>query len=159
MFSLSIKLSNFLRFLNDKKNIWWNLAQRSLNRLHSYYEESQDYDQSRTYYQQNVDNVNQLSDQYDFQNNQWKFANFYRFQFLYQNEFANQLYQSRLIQTQSEKQLKLSKRLQITIDSSSEFASLKLNFFRSNENIIFRFNQPEQNQEKYERSDWFFESI
>jgi hypothetical protein len=37
MSSLFIKLSNFLQFLDDKKNIWWDQTQRNANR-NSYYE-------------------------------------------------------------------------------------------------------------------------
>jgi hypothetical protein len=70
---LFTKIQNFLQCLNDKKNIWWKLVNRTRNSYNAY-------DQFRTYYQFDQ----QFFDQYDFQNvdqriNQWNSVNFYRF--------------------------------------------------------------------------------
>jgi outer membrane receptor for Fe3+-dicitrate len=92
MLFLSIKLSNFLQSLDDKKDIWWNLINRQLfrfdntrtrNSYNNFYNE-----QFRTYFQ----SEQQSFDQYDFQNesqriSQWSSINFYRFS--YQSEWAN----------------------------------------------------------------------
>jgi hypothetical protein len=155
MSELFTKIQNFLQCLNDKKNIWWDLVNRNRNSYSIYIKFYSE--QFRAYYQ----SEQQSFDQYDIQNanqriDQWNFTNLYRSQSSNQYE-ANQDNQSQS-QIQNAKQLNASKSLlQITVDSSSEFASFKSNLFRSSDNIIFRSNQSEQNQKNYERSNRFFE--
>jgi hypothetical protein len=154
MSELTTKIQNFLQCLNDKKNIWWRIANRTRNSYNIYiksYSDQSTYDQFRAYSQ----SEQQSHDQYDFQRadqrfNQWNFINSYRFSYQYE---ANQTYQSQSQFFSNARQLNAFKQsLQITVDSSNEFAFTKSNSFRFNDNITFQ-----SNQERYERSNRFFE--
>jgi hypothetical protein len=160
MFELITNIQNFLQCLDDKKNIWWRLINRQFiefdtTRIKNSYNT---YDQFKSYYQ----SVKQHFDQYDFQNatqriDQWNSINLYRLS--YQFESVNQSNQSQS-QIQNAKQLNASKsQLQITVDSSKEFAfSSKLNFFRFIENFSFRLNNyMSTEQEDYDSQNRFFE--
>jgi hypothetical protein len=113
--------------------------------------------QSRAYYQQNDEQFNHLFDQYDCQQaSLWKSVN--RYYFWYQ-ESINQLSQNYPQTSSREKQSKSSKlilQMIVVLSQRNEFAwSMKSNhvqlsdifiirsnehFFRSIENIIFRFS-------------------
>jgi hypothetical protein len=127
MSTLTTQIQNFLQQLDDKKDIWWDIANRIKNLFITYKFYVNYISKSNVSYQTKIQDQFSVYyhfqfDQYDSQNfEQWNFEQFQRWQSSYQYR-ANQSYQSQF-QIQNAKQLKSSKsQLQITIDSSNEFA-------------------------------------
>jgi hypothetical protein len=152
MSMLTTQIQNFLQQLDDKKDIWWDIANRIRNLFITYKFYVNYISKSNVSYQTKIQNqfsvyYHSQFDQYDSQNfKQWNFEQSQRWQSSYQYR-VNQFYQSQS-QIQNAKQLKNSKsQLQITIDSSSEFA-----FFSKSYSFRFdnQYNQ-EHNRERYDR--------
>jgi hypothetical protein len=154
MSTLTTQIQNFLQHLNDKKDIWWDLASR--NRHYNTIQTAKSWvnysSKSNANYQSKFQNQFSIYfqskfDQYDSQYLKQRNSEYsQRRQSFYQYD-ANQFYQSQSQNFSSVKQLKSSKsRLQI-IDSrqQSEFA-----FF--SKSYSSRFDQ-NNNREEYDRRE------
>jgi hypothetical protein len=154
MFTLITQIQNFLQHFDDKKNIWWELVNRNreynimqivkswvnYNFKSNAFYQSKFQNQFSIYYQSKFD---QYDSQYSKQRNS-EYSQ--RDQFSYQYD-ANQSYQSQSQIFLNAKQLKTSRsQLQITANSSNEFA-----FFSKSYSSRLDNRYQENNREKY---DW-----
>jgi hypothetical protein len=156
MSTLTTQIQNLLQHLDDKKDIWWNLANRnrdynmtqiikswvkySFKSNVSYQSKFQS--QFSIYYQSKFD-------QYDSQYSEERNSEYsQRDQFSYQYD-ANQSYQSQSQTFSNAKQLKTSRsQLQIIASSSNEFA-----FFSKSYSSRFDNRYQKNNREEYDRRD------
>jgi hypothetical protein len=156
MSTLTTQIQNFLQHLDDKKDIWWDLINRSRNYnttqtakswINYNFKSNVSYQskfqsQFSIYYQSKFD---QYDSQYSSQRNSEYFQ---RDQFFYQYD-ANQSYQSQSQTLSNAKQVKTSRsQLQIIASSSNEFA-----FFSKSYSSRLDNRYQKNNREEYDRRD------